>query len=457
MKLRLALASLALASPAWGAETIVPQLETTSGSGAAALLDGDRATGWSPAGDPEDEGISFRFLPFLAVNAVRVVSCPASPSFTVQAFANGRRVGAPLAIEPGSSAQVTFPSRFKADAKETIRLDDLFLRIDDAAGTPCVGEVVFEHAGGPLEVVAPRVIYARASASSQLDSHSPAHAFDGKPLTSWMESSKGTGAGEWIELTLSRSVTAGAIEIWNGRQSKQGFPRNPRVKKLAVITPAGKQTFSVKDKMESQRLTFPEAVTSSSFRFSIADAFPGNKKKDLALSEIALMGEEGAIALSFEEPALEKKLGLPFTDRQRVSYCAKQDGARRRFKVRAAGTIAAWDEAETGAVWSLLGTWKLGESAAPWTAIEIAGESRSTEPDSERDATKAVNAKLEIARVQDLGLEGFRAALARLSNAAAVSCIANEGIDSAYRLLIEGDAIVVRGAALDDVLWRTRR
>ncbi|HZH79200.1 MAG TPA: hypothetical protein VEY88_24450, partial [Archangium sp.] len=238
MSRRLALlTALGLGSAAFAADPLALQtLTPTTGSGAERLLDGDPATGWSPEGDPVEEGVLLRFEKPVKLDGVAPRTCKGAPELKVALYLNG--------------AETLNEETLGADAREQVlsfgkrELRSLFIRVRSAgSGKACLSEVQLLQGGKPVAAKAPRTVVGRIEASSVLkpaDAYHPGYLFDGRLDFGWVEGAKSTGAGEFLTLTLEAPVELTALELWNGYQrSEDHFQKNVRAKKVAVSVDGG--------------------------------------------------------------------------------------------------------------------------------------------------------------------------------------------------------------------------
>lgn len=465
-------AALAAAPAAKNEKTAPIHLQAlvpTGGTDAAALLDGDPKTGWSPVGDARDEGVLFRFEDRVAVDRVVIEACAGSDpkAFVLGTYVNGREAGSPAA-----------PMKVEV-ARGQLR--SLFLRVANATAKPCIAEVRFEKGKARLPVAAPRTVPGRVSASSTLtpiDAYHPGYLFDQRLDFGWVEGAKGLGVGESVTLELEAPVSFSAIEIWNGYQrSKDHFRKNARAAEVSVRVDEGEPVrFAVKDVMGPQKLSFAQPVTGKRVVVKIEKAKAGTKYQDLVLSELRPWDAQGPLAVATPDraeraAALSREIaGKPLAkvvDRQFVVFCPDEDKERSgRLKLRSDHTLVwygdseDWDGARESEV--LDGTWVVKRQAAPWSTIDLFARRHRTQQvnipygtPQKREAERIAGGSLKIARVEDLGMVRFgeiakawREGPART----AVGCITEAGLDADYAALVKRGAILVEGRALTELL-----
>ena len=121
-------------------------------------------------------------------------------------------------------------------------------------------------------------------------------AVDGNLDTAWNTNDR--IEGEWIELSVQdgRRYAISGFRIANGYwKSSKVYNANSRVRTLDVYCDgAYVQTFSVAESKGYQTFRFNQPVTGQRVRFQIVDAFRGGKYKDVAITELELIGPGSA-------------------------------------------------------------------------------------------------------------------------------------------------------------------
>ncbi len=385
-------------------------LVPTSGANAESLLDGKPASGWKPEGDSEGEGVLFRFEGEAPVTKVNVEGCGPG-RLTLTPFINGSEY-----------SQVSFDKKTTVASISSKKVRSVFLRIDDAGTTACIGEVSFlGDKDKPLEVRAPRGLNATAKASSVLapaDAYHPGYLFDGRLDFGWVEGVKGPGIGESMALTFTAPITITAIELWNGYQrSDDHFKKNARAKKITVTVDGTEPIeLAVKDAQGPQKLTLPKPATTRSLTLTIKEAYPGTKYDDLVLSELRVWDAEGPRAIVTNDlleraKAMKTEIdGGPlkgFVDKTLRSVC-QVSGYELEAKFRTNHSFVVYRSAdeETGAVKEVLdGTWILKDGKT----VELFGRSHRNEMSFDpyadadgKETTSIIGGALKVTRVGDL-------------------------------------------------------
>lgn len=404
--------------------TTLQALVPTSGSNAESLLDGKPASGWKPEGDSEGEGVLFRFEGEAPVAKVLVEGCGAG-RLTLTPFINGTEF-----------SQVSFDKKTPVVTVSSKKVRSVFLRIDDAGTSACLGEVSFLGAGDkPLEVRAPRGLNATAKASSVLapaDAYHPGYLFDGRLDFGWVEGVKGPGLGESMALTFASPVTITAIELWNGYQrSDDHFKKNARAKKITLTVDGAEPVeLAVKDAQGSQKLALPKPVSTKSLTLTVKEAYPGTKYDDLVLSELRVWDAEGPRAivtgdLNERAAAMKSEVGggplKGFVDKTLRSVC-QVSGYELEAKFRTNHSFVVYRSAEedSGAVKEVLdGTWILKDGKT----VEVFGRSHRNESSFDpyaspegKESTTIMGGALKVTRVGDLKKADYDALVTKFTS-----------------------------------------
>ncbi|MBN2498725.1 MAG: discoidin domain-containing protein [Deltaproteobacteria bacterium] len=464
-------ASLSICLLAAGSEPVYLQaLIPTSGSNAEALLDHDAASGWKPAGDPEDEGVLFRFEQPTRIDSILVRTCPGSGSFTLAPYLNGREWSA-RRIDGG---------RFSIEpAVRNRMLRSVFLRIRAARGNPCLAEVDFLRQKANVPISPPRSVAGRVKASSTLspaDAYHPGYLFDGRTDFGWVEGAKGLGLGESVTLELSRPVELHALELWNGYQRSQDhFAKNARATAISLAADGGAEiAIQVDDRMGPQKLALAKPVRAKTLRLTIRKAAAGTRYADLVLSELRLYDARGPLAvrtpdLAERTEALARQIaGKPLAsiaDRQWVSRCSGQRSAQLKLRTNhsfvwyeSEGDDKTMQDAGQSRSEVFDGAWVVGRARKPASAVKLYGRRHSSSArwdpyagKEERSAVRIGGGQVSLTRVADMQPAAFAELLARWRKGPAadrVACLKAEP----YAELVERGALLVEGRAMCDLM-----
>ncbi len=135
--------------------------------------------------------------------------------------------------------------------------------------------------------------------------YGPAMAFDGDPLTAWVEGKKESGIGESIEIKLAKRITIDSVAVMPGYFDPPYHKTNNRVKELKMKSPeaffnGGRAAIEIslpfRDAMERQVIRLKSPVTIEELSFTIADVYEG-RDPDTCIAEIELYNKGRRIAL----------------------------------------------------------------------------------------------------------------------------------------------------------------
>ena len=115
-------------------------------------------------------------------------------------------------------------------------------------------------------------------------------AYDGDPLTSWVEGKDDAGIGEYIELTFDREVTIDAVRVMPGYFDERYWHRNNLIKTLFFKGGSRNVRINFDDEMTVQTITFAP-VRIKTLRIEIAEIYKGESWDDTCLAEIVFFSE----------------------------------------------------------------------------------------------------------------------------------------------------------------------
>ncbi|MFT3710969.1 MAG: hypothetical protein QM817_25365 [Archangium sp.] len=435
-------------------------LVPTSGANAEALLDGNPATGWSPEGDAEGEGILFRFEGSAKIAQVQVSAC-AKTRAAIRPYLNGNE-GEVVTLGDALTPVSTSTSQ---------KVRSVFLKFENATGS-CLSEVRFLLDGKQVDVRAPVRLEAVAKASSVLspaDAYHPGYLFDGRLDFGWVEGVKGPGIGESMTLTFTAPVTMVAVEVWNGYQrSDDHFKKNARAKKVTLtVDGAAAQEFTLKDAQGAQKLALTKPTSTKSLTLTIKEAYPGTKYDDLVLSELRVWDEQGPRSISTADLS-ERATALKgdssktplanFVDFNLRSVCQLQ-GYELEAKFRSNHSFVVYRSADedTGAIKEVIdGTWILKDGKT----VELFGRSHRNESSNDpyaspggRETTTITGGALTVTRISDLTKDAYAALLKKFTTGPlrwSFDCDDAKKFDA----LSKKDAYVIEGRAVTAILTR---
>jgi hypothetical protein len=142
----------------------------------------------------------------------------------------------------------------------------------------------------------PYVVSARASSElvHQGDfTYSALEAIDGAPETTWAEATKGSGAGETLELTLDDAYRVDKLKVIAGCGFTQDlWLKNERIKKLKIVfDDKSEQVADLEDNHKAGAWTtipITHDKPTATLKLEILDVYPGSAWKDGCISEVVV-------------------------------------------------------------------------------------------------------------------------------------------------------------------------
>jgi hypothetical protein len=147
--------------------------------------------------------------------------------------------------------------------------------------------------GSRVQELDPRSITASASSEHAPDrgiTYSPRNTLDGNENTAW--NSSGSGQGDWLRYEFDRPSRIRAMEIVNGyAKDPEIFKRNNRLRVVRIVTDDGSFTRTLRDTLDSQRVTGPFRVTQF-VRIEIQSLYQGTDStiRNAAVTEVSFTG-----------------------------------------------------------------------------------------------------------------------------------------------------------------------
>lgn len=432
----------------------VAALYATSGASPAALFDGDTATGWRPSGDPAEEGVTVRFSAPLLVDDVRVVPCDETSRLRVRLWLDGTE-GPVVTVGAGRDTRVELPDEARRHG-----VARLGLRFEAAQGDACLAEVALGHDTRGLRLTPPRTTAATAAASATRAPdalHGVALAFDGRIETRWQAPDAAAGAS--LAVTFPAPIAVHAVEIHNGdHASVAAYAAAARATAWRVDAGGVTARFDVEDRLGPQKLALPEPAVTDRLVLTAERVAVGTGPDGVGVAEVRVWDADGPVRPDVAAPpppaAVERHVG--------VTYHSVCGYPRRTLRLWRDGEWARREPGDAAALVTLEGRWAEGAADGPWTGLSLlgrrlpAGARWGFEPDA--NAAVGFVGDLGVARVADLGPDGFRALLDAWGGGAArdrVTCLTEElgAWPEPWQALADGEAIAVRGV-FTDLLWR---
>jgi hypothetical protein len=377
------------------------------------LFDGNDQTGWrTQNGAGLDEGIMLYFSDQapVAVAAVHFQAMPGTlqgKDATVQLYVNGRpdaagKPGERIALqgpEEGQALRSLFirfenTGQEQSSTREVEEVLNLTLRIfPETAYIGLQSLSLYDPDGNMIALMHPERLQGRVSASSTLApeaAYSPANLFDSRKEFVWVEGNATTaGAGEKLKFEFDKPIRISGLKIWNGYlRSEQHRTANARMKEGSFGPQGGPYTkFSLRDTPGGQMIDIP-AAEGSGFELEILSVYPGNRYKDLAISEILFFDDKKPLIIESELPARYQSALRSKTNQTPLSGILNrlinnqltQPGAKTRQSIvlRSDGTFVLYlsdhyegsDEAETLAD----GNWELLSADNRTAKVKIFGK-----------------------------------------------------------------------------------
>lgn len=289
----------------------------------ANMFDNDSATAWTTMkGSGPDEGCMLYFDKETFVKEIQIAQ-PTGSQFasikTVTVYGNGKNLGdfdASKPIAVGKEISSLFIKVKETDAEKTERYspeEEVDEEITSFSAEKSVGIARLTIIGenGELKLQPPVSVIAGVSASTTLEpeaAYNVGNLFDSRREMGWAEGNTETsGENETITLKFNKKVNLTGIEIWNGFQrSEKHFSANARVKSLTVEAIGGEgkaSTLELPDSATPILLKLTESLLAKEFRITVKEVYPGEKYKDLVISEIRLYSGDVpfVVTLSDEE------------------------------------------------------------------------------------------------------------------------------------------------------------
>ena len=349
----------------------VEALVATSGAGVEATIDGDDTTSWSPAGDPDLEGVLIRLADPTEVSRVELVGCSKG---TAELYLDGTSVQA---------------GQFEEGEDWAVDLEDgggpLGVRPAGGGPMPASTRSGWSDRTGPWPWPPPRRVPGEVRTSSTLDpeaAYRTAYLFDGRSHFAWVEGVKGNGEGETITVNFDDPVALTGLEVWNGYQrSLDHYNKNVRLAKIAVKMDGGEaQILEVADVSSSQVLDLDPALEGQELQIEVVEVHKGSRYSDLVVSELRFLDAEGPFTLGTDAMAdAERELVERLGDEHLGGVLGKAYSSRcgdlGRLKLRADSSFV-WYESGDGVEEVFEGAWA-DKSVGVWSEVESVRSSPS--------------------------------------------------------------------------------
>lgn len=183
-----------------------------------------------------------------------------------------------------------------------VEVKSVFIKISHAQSIPEFTAVRFyqKDKRDPISITIPKNNTGKVAVSSVLapeTAYGYQNLFDSRTDFAWATDGKRTnGVGETITIDLDNPQDLSGLIIWNGyHRSKTHYLANARPSKLLVrINDLEAFSISVPDKMNEQVLKFPKSYPNvKKLVLEVASVYPGTAYKDMVVSELKLMDQNG--------------------------------------------------------------------------------------------------------------------------------------------------------------------
>lgn len=187
------------------------------------------------------------------------------------------------------------------------KIKSIFIKVDKFYGEQSESVTItairlVNASGDIMDPVLPRPVSATASATSVLSpdtAYQPANLADSRYDIAWStDGKKNDGRGEAVTFDFAKPFSISGLMVWNGYQrSNEHFKANSRVKSLQVSGGTGTpEVLNLQDTMAPQRILLTKALPAASrVTLTIKDIVPGDKYKDVLLSELRFLDDKGTM------------------------------------------------------------------------------------------------------------------------------------------------------------------
>lgn len=143
----------------------------------------------------------------------------------------------------------------------------------------------------PIKVTSDQASATTTFADDKGVSYEPKNLVDGKLSFAWVEGETGSGLGSFVTLDMGEEKAVTGLRLWNGYwYSPDYWERHNRMKDIEVEFSDGtKQTFTLKDEMVPETITFPKTVKTSSIKVKFKSVYAGNTFQDTVISELQVL------------------------------------------------------------------------------------------------------------------------------------------------------------------------
>lgn len=173
--------------------------------------------------------------------------------------------------------------------KKSVEVRSLTFNFEHNSGFKICGIRLLDQAGQPYTVKTPLQVDGTISADSVLDpasAYNPLYLFDSRFEYGWASNKKEKDVSLNINFGEQRHIEK--LRIWSGYQrSISHYLSNSRPKHVRLTGDDGYSAdITVGDQLGSQLISLPSPFTGKQLNLSVIDSVPGDRYKDLVISEI---------------------------------------------------------------------------------------------------------------------------------------------------------------------------
>lgn len=299
--------------------TVLAAVATSSASDSTpitCLLKTDCRGNWSPGSldSGANEGVYVQFEKPVAVDAVELETTDKPDTVPFVLSINGApATGESAPKQVGAQNERTSAVRYAIPGSQ---VKSVFFRLGVRKGGWqhfSLRAIRFYRHGKPVKMNMPTLIPATVTATSTLEprvAYQPANLFDSRYDFAWSTNGKTTkGPGESLQIHFATPQNLSGMLVWDGYQrSNSHYQANGRITRMTVTSDQVKQDIVLADRAGAQKVMLSEPLKKvSSLRLTIDAIAPGKKYKDVLISELRFIDDQGRIVL----PQVEGMMPTP--------------------------------------------------------------------------------------------------------------------------------------------------
>ena len=269
------------------------------------LFDGDENTFWAtmPGAGP-DEGIMLYFQNPQDISHLQIMQNDGSDFSRIQEveiYTNGQSpiqslVSNEIKIDKQDVTSLYIRIIGLKDIEMVTSDDYINQRSFDNSKSAAISELMVYSGQSKLSLIAPRKMDGKVNASSTLApeiSYGVQNLFDSRKEFAWAEGAKTNGENETISIELNEKIQLSGLKINNGYQrSDSHYKANTRVKSISISNEAGQNSSVVFDDIAGEQMVeITTPLEGAKFTLTIDEVYPGDRYKDLVISEMKLVSD----------------------------------------------------------------------------------------------------------------------------------------------------------------------